>query len=89
MAGDEIEHAIDERLPLQIGQLPEDDAAAEMFVAVGVAAGTAQRALARNLDREGWPVSGQDPAPRLNDCSNFHRRPPFPVSGVASREPPC
>ena len=41
MTRDEIEHAVDERLALEVGQLPQHDAAAEMIVAVGVAAGTA------------------------------------------------
>ena len=38
-----------------------------MIVAVGVAAGAAQRTLAGDLDRQRWCVSGQDPSPRAQD----------------------
>src|SRR5262245_56974343 len=45
--------------------------AAEVVVAVGVAAGTVKRALPRNLDREGRRVAGEDSTP---GCKNaFHR----------------
>ena len=40
---DEIEHAVDEGLALEVGELPKHDAAAEMIVAVGVAARAAER----------------------------------------------
>ena len=52
MAIDEREHAVDEGLALEVADLAERDVAAEVIVAVGVAARTLQRALARDFDRQ-------------------------------------
>ncbi len=49
---DEGEHVVDQFLSLEVAHLAQRDLAAEMFVAVGVAAGAAQRALACDFDRQ-------------------------------------
>ena len=67
---DEVEHAVDEFLSFEVAHLAERDVAAEMIVAVRVAAGTAQRALARDLDRERGRVAGENPTPGRED--RFH-----------------
>ena len=50
MLVDQTEHPVDQFLALEIAQLAEVDLAAEMLVAVRIAAGAAQRTLARDLD---------------------------------------
>src|SRR5262249_54953940 len=47
---DDREHTIDQLLPLEVSDLTERDVAAEMTVAVRIAARAPQRALARDLD---------------------------------------
>jgi hypothetical protein len=49
---DERHDAVDEFLALEVADLSQGKIAAEMIVAVGVAAGTAQRTLAGDFDRE-------------------------------------
>ena len=72
MALDDVQHAVDELLSLEVRELAQHDVAAEMRVAVGVAARAAQRTLARDLDRQVRLVPCEDPAPRLEDCAAFH-----------------
>ena len=55
-----------ELLALEVADLAQRDVAAEMIVAVGVAAGTAQRTLAGDFDRERRSVAGEDATPRRN-----------------------
>ena len=45
-----VHHAVDQRLALVVRQLAQDDAAAEVLVAVRVAARTSQRTLTRDLE---------------------------------------
>src|SRR5262249_42523055 len=75
MAIDEGENAVDELLPLVVAHFAQRELAAEMRVAVRIAAGTLQRTLARDLDRERRPVAGEDPAPRGEQTPHqiFHR----------------
>ena len=63
---DELEHAVDERLALEVAHLAQRQVAAEMIVAVRVAARAVQRTLARDLDRQRRRDSrrGSGPRPR-------------------------
>ena len=61
---DEPHHAVDERLSLQIPDIPQGHAAPEMVVAVGVAAGAAERTFPSDFDRERRTISAKDAAPR-------------------------
>ena len=56
-------HAVDEFLALEIADLAQRELAAEMIVAVRVAAGTAQRTLARDFDGQRRRVAREDPTP--------------------------
>ena len=67
MLVDEREHAVDEGLALQIADVAQRDAAAEVIVAVGIAARTAERAFARDFDREVRSITEQDLAPSANN----------------------
>ena len=62
---DQRDHPIDERLALEIAHLPQCQFAAEMIVAVRVAAGAAKRTLAGDFDGQGGRVSRENSAP---DC---------------------
>jgi DNA-binding MurR/RpiR family transcriptional regulator len=63
-----LQHAINQFLPLAIAKAAERDAAAaEMPVFVGVASGATERALPRDFDRKGGPFAVQNPAPGLYD----------------------
>src|SRR5450759_3269703 len=61
---DDGEEAVDQFLSFVVGDLAERDVAAEVCVTVGVAAGTPERAFARDLDRQGGAVPAQDLPPR-------------------------
>ena len=67
MAIHEREHAVDERLALEVAQLAQPEVAAQVIVAVRVAAGAVQRALARDLDRERGRVAAEYPSPGRQD----------------------
>ena len=67
MLADELDDAVDERLSLEIAQLAQGEAAAEMLVAVRVTARAAQRTLARDLDRERRRVAGENSTPGLHN----------------------
>ena len=60
---DERDHAVDECLALQIANIAQRDAAAEMLIAIGVTTGAAKRALTRDFDREVRSVPCEDPSP--------------------------
>jgi hypothetical protein len=60
---DQRQHAVDERLPLEVADLTKRDAAAEMRVVIGVAPRTAQWTFACDLDRKVRPVSGKNLSP--------------------------
>ena len=64
VAIDERDDAVDQFLSFEIADLAQREIAAEMIVAVGVAAGAAQRALAGDFDGEGGRVAREDPTPR-------------------------
>ena len=64
MLVDQAENAVDERLPLVVADFAQRDVAAKMLVAVGVAAGTLQRTLPCDFDRERRTVAAENPAPR-------------------------
>ena len=78
---DEREDAVDELLALEVADLAQREVAAEMIVAVGVAAWTVQRALARDLDGKRWSVAGEDASPRRENT--FH----FPTIAASVRIP--
>ena len=63
----EREHAVDELLALEIGDLAQRDVTAEVIVAVRVASRAAQRTFTRDFDRERRTVAGQNAAPCLYD----------------------
>ena len=67
---DQRDDAVDELLALEVADLPQRDLAAEVIVAVGVAAGASQRAFARDLDGKGRGISAEDAAPCSEDA--FH-----------------
>ena len=90
MPAHDVEHAVDELLPLVVGQLPQHDVAAEMRVAVGVAARTTQRTFARDFDGEIRPVPLKNEAPGLDDGAGFHLQslsgsPPRHKQGIARK----
>jgi hypothetical protein len=70
MAIDRLEHAVDERLALEVRQRPQRLPAAEVLVAVGVAPRTAERAFTGDFNGEIRPVSLEDSPPGRNDA--FH-----------------
>jgi hypothetical protein len=63
LAIDEREHPVDQFLALEIANLTKGEIAAEMIVAVGVAAGTTQRTLAGDFDGKGRSIAREDPTP--------------------------
>ena len=56
---DDREDAVDQFLAFVVGDLAKRDVAAEVLVTVGVAARAAQRAFARDLDRQGGIVAAR------------------------------
>jgi G:T/U-mismatch repair DNA glycosylase len=66
----DLHEALDQRLSAEIRQLAQSDAPAEVLLVVGVAARTAQRALACNLDGQKGLAALKDSPPSLN---NFNR----------------
>ena len=57
----------DELVALVVREPAQRDIAAKVLVAVGIAAGTAERTLFGDLDRQVRTIPGKDLAPRLND----------------------
>jgi len=51
MTIDEIDHAVDERLSLEVAYFAECEVAAEMIVAVRITTRTAQRTFSRDFNR--------------------------------------
>ena len=67
------EHAVNQLLTLEVAHLTQRDLAAEMIVAVGIAAWAMQRALTRDLDGKSRRVTCQDSAPRREHAfHDFH-----------------
>ena len=64
VAIDELDDAVDELLALEVADLAQRHLAAEVIVAVGVAAGAVQRAFARDFDRQRRRVAGKNSTPR-------------------------
>src|SRR5262249_12162613 len=64
---DDLQHAVDQLLSLQVLDFSQLDVAAQVVVAVGVAPGAVQRTLASDFQRQRWCVSGQDPSPGAED----------------------
>jgi hypothetical protein len=65
-AVDDLKNAVYQFLPLAIAKTPQSHPAAEMRVIIGIASGTSQRALARNLNGQRGPFSLEN----LPPCSN-------------------
>ena len=65
----QFEDAIDERVAAEIVQLGEEFAAAKVRVAVGIAAGTTERAFARDLDGKHRRFAAQDFSPGAQNLS--------------------
>src|SRR5690606_33559709 len=74
VAIDERVHAVDERLPLEVAHLPQRRRAAEVIVAVRVAAGTTEGTLTGDFDRQGRWIPTENPPPRRE--YPFHAHPP-------------
>jgi hypothetical protein len=70
MGFDQLEEARDELGSLEIADLPESDATAEVFVTVCVATGTTERTFAGNLDRQRGTITAKDSPPRGDNT--FH-----------------
>src|SRR5262249_389190 len=62
----EMKYGVDQGFPFVVLELPQAQARSHMTFFIGVAAGAAERTLLGDLNRKGWPVSGQGLAP----CSN-------------------
>ena len=60
---DEIDDAIDESVAAKIVELPKSGFAAEVRVAIGVTAGTGERALASDFDGEHGDFAGENISP--------------------------
>ena len=73
MPRDDAEHAVDEFLALEVGELAEHHASTEVVVAVGVAARAAQRTLASDLDGEVRTIALENPAPPGNDTGLYQQ----------------
>jgi hypothetical protein len=67
-----LQHPVDERLPLEVGKLAKNDAASEVGVAIRIAAGATERALARDLDREIRPIAAENAFPGAKYRCGFH-----------------
>src|SRR5262249_23940106 len=67
---DEGYDAVDERLPPEVPNLAERHLAAQVVVALRVAPGAAQRALASDLNGACRGVTREDPSPRSKNA--FH-----------------
>ena len=65
-------HAVDELLALEVAHLTERHLAAEMIVAVRVAAGAVERTLAGDFDRQRGRVPGENTAPARRSDSSFN-----------------
>jgi hypothetical protein len=52
MAFHELQYAVDEGLTLEVAKLAQTEVASQVIVAVRIATGAMERALARDLDRE-------------------------------------
>jgi len=63
MGTDQIEDSLDERIASPVAELSESDLTAQVEIAVGVTAGTLERALVRDLDREHGGTPAQDLPP--------------------------
>src|SRR6266851_3851754 len=73
MAIDDVHEFVDQLLALEVADLPQRHPAADVVVAVGVAARAAERTFAGDLDRQNGCVAGEDTSPRRNNA--FHIAP--------------
>jgi hypothetical protein len=64
MTAREVQQSVNQRLSLEVHEIPQDLASAEVSLAVRIAPGASQRALARDLNGQRGAVPGQDTAPR-------------------------
>src|SRR5215210_4139381 len=67
MTIDQIDDAVDQRLALEVADFAERQVAAQVIVAIGVAARAVQRAFTRDLDRQRRLIPGEDSTPRGQD----------------------
>ena len=65
-----FDHAVDQFLALEVTQLPQRNATAEVLVPICVAAGTAKRTFTRDFDGKCRSVAAENPAPGGEDA--FH-----------------
>jgi hypothetical protein len=68
----QLEEPPDELGSLEIADLSQRNAAAEMFIAVSVATGTSEGTFAGNLDRQGRTITAKDSPPRGDNA--FHHQ---------------
>jgi hypothetical protein len=79
---DKIEYSLDEGVLFVVGKNPKSNAVpTEMRVVVGIAAGTAKRALPRNFNREERLSTLKDGGPGLEKFLCLHVIPLKPASG--------
>jgi len=71
MLVDQRQHTVDQFLTLEIANFAKSDVAAEVIVAVRIATGTTQRALAGDFNGKRRRITGEDPTPGREDT--FHR----------------
>ena len=67
MVVDQTHHAVHESLAFEVPNLAQRHLAAEMVLAVGIAAGTVQRAFTGDFNRERRHISGENTAPGCDD----------------------
>jgi hypothetical protein len=72
MAADGVDDAVDEIVSALVIESAEKDTSGEMFVVVGVTAGTAERAFASDLDGEKRNLSAQNLSPTLHEVPGVY-----------------
>ena len=68
----DAEHAVNQRLTFEVGEVTKHDSATQMGVAVGVAAWTPKGAFTCDFDREVGTIATENLAPRTDNVFGFH-----------------
>ncbi len=67
MLVDQLEEPPNQFVSLEIADLSQSEAAAEVLIPVGITAGAPQRALASDFNRERGSIAAQNSSPRRDD----------------------
>ena len=87
MVVDRAHHAVHELLALEVPNLAQRHLAAEMVLAVCIAAGTVQRAFTGDFNRERRHISGENTAPGCDDP--IHLLSTITVTAEVRKTRPC